>query len=62
MIFNIIFVVILLITLVTLIGMMYSIIISSGTIDYKDIVLCGIGTGLVGFVLGMQMGSILFNI
>lgn len=57
MIFKIIFAVILFIGLITL---MYNIIIGVRTKDDKLIVLCGIGSGLIGMMFGVILGSILF--
>lgn len=59
MIFKIILTVILFITLITL---MYNVIVGVRTNDDKLIVLCGIGSGLVGMLFGVVLGSILFNI
>lgn len=57
MIFKIIVAVILLITLITL---MYNVIVGVRTKDDKLIVLCGIGSGLTGMLLGVILGSTLF--
>lgn len=57
MIFKIIFDVILFIGLITL---MYNVIVGVRTKDDKLIVLCGIGSGLIGMMFGVILGSILF--
>lgn len=57
MIFKIIFAVILFIALITL---MYNVIVGVRTKDDKLIVLCGIGSGLIGMIFGVILGSILF--
>jgi hypothetical protein len=57
MIFKIIFDVILFIGLITL---MYNVIVGVRTKDDKLIVLCGIGSGLIGMIFGVILGSILF--
>lgn len=60
MIFKIIVAVILFIALITL---MYNVIVGVRTIRTKDdklIVLCGIGSGLVGMMFGVILGSIVF--
>lgn len=57
MIFKIIVAVILLIALITL---MYNVIVGIRTKDDKLIVLCGIGSGLTGMLLGVILGSTLF--
>lgn len=59
MIFKIIFAIILLIALITL---MYNIIIGVRTDNDKLIVLCGLGTGLIGIMFGVVLSIILFNI
>ena len=59
MIFKIILTVILFIALITL---MYNVIVGVRTNDDRLIVLCGIGSGMVGMLLGVVLGSILFNI
>ena len=55
MIFKIIFAVILFVTLITL---MYNVMVGIRTKDDKLIVLCGIGSGLVGMIFGVILGSI----
>lgn len=57
MIFKIIFAVILFIALITL---MYNVIVGVRTKDDKLIVLCGIGSGLIGMIFGVILGSLLF--
>lgn len=57
MIFKIIFAVILFIMLIIL---MYNVIVGVRTKDDKLIVLCGIGSGLIGMIFGVILGSILF--
>lgn len=57
MIFKIIFAVILFIALITL---MYNVIVGVRTKDDKLIVLCGIGSGLIGMMFGVILGSIVF--
>lgn len=59
MIFKIIFAVVLFIALITL---MYNVIVGVRINDDKFIVLCGIGSGLVGMLFGVVLGSILFSI
>ena len=59
MVFKIILTAILFIALITL---MYNVIVGVRTNDDKLIVLCGIGSGLVGMLFGVVLGSILFNI
>lgn len=59
MIFKIIVAVLLFIALITL---MYNVMVGVRTNDDKLIVLCGIGSGLIGLMFGIALGSILFNI
>lgn len=59
MIFKIILAVILFVALITL---MYNVIVGVRTKDDRLIVLCGIGSGMVGMLLGVALSSILFNI
>jgi hypothetical protein len=39
---------------------MYNVIVGVRTKDDKLIVLCGIGSGLIGMIFGVILGSILF--
>ena len=59
MIFKIIFAVILFTALITL---MYNVIVGVRINDDKLIVLCGIGSGLIGMLFGVVLGSILFSV
>lgn len=59
LIFNIIITVIIFITLILL---MYNVIVGVRTKDDRLTVLCGIGSGLVGMLLGISLVSILFNL
>ena len=59
MIFKIILTVILFIALISL---MYNVIVGVRTNDDRLVVLCGIGSGLVGMLFGVVLSSILFNI
>ena len=58
MVFIIIITVILFIALIFL---MYNVIVGVRTKDDRLTVLCGIGAGLVGILLGIALGSILFK-
>ena len=59
MIFNIIITIILFIALITA---MYNIIVGIRTKDDRLILICGIGAGLLGFLAGVALSSILFKI
>ena len=59
MIFHIILTIILFIVLITA---MYNIIVGVRTKDDRLIVICGIGSGLLGMLFGVALSSILFNI
>lgn len=59
MIVNIIITIIL---FIALIAMMRIVIVGIRIKSYHLIVSCGIGTGLIGMLFGMALGSILFNI
>lgn len=59
LIFNIIITVILFIAWIFL---MYNVMVGVRTKDDILTVLCGIGAGLVGMLLGISLGSILFNL
>ena len=59
MIFKIIITIILYIALITL---MYNVIVGVREKDDKLIILCGIGSGLVGMLFGVALSSILFTI
>ena len=47
---------------VALIFLMYNVIVGVRTKDDRLTVLCGIGSGLVGMLLGIALGGIIFNI
>lgn len=57
MVLKIIFAIILFVSLITL---MYNLLVGVRTKDDKLIVLCGIGSGLIGMMFGVILGNILF--